>query len=193
MEELRDYSNNGRTDRKYRLIKTDEYIIGYCEILGGKSHKVQHETAYELLYGVLSNELGVDLETLTIAVGEDGKPYDAGGTFFFNLSHCDGLAVCAVSTVHEIGVDAENIRECRETTARRVMSDREYAYFLSAEEKDRTFFRMWTFKESVLKRTGEGLRRAPREIDSFNREQYEVKRYEISLNGKEFIISCAIN
>lgn len=193
MEELQDYFDNDKRDLQYRLVKTDKYIIGYCEIPGVKSHKIQHETAYGLLYGVLSDKLGVDLETLTIAQRENGKPYAVGEPFFFNLSHCDGLAVCAVSTDRVVGVDVERIREYREPTAKRVMSDSEYANFLSSDDKDRMFFRMWTFKESVLKLTGEGLRRAPREVDFFNRNQYHVEQYEITLNGKEFIISCAIN
>lgn len=193
MEELQDCFNKGKADLRYRLLKTDNYMIGYCEISGGRSHKIQHETAYKLLYTMLSEEFGVNLETLTIAQGENGKPYAAGESFFFNLSHCDGLAVCAVSTVCDIGVDVENIREYREATAKRVMSDLEYASFLSAEDKNRTFFSMWTFKESVLKLTGEGLRRAPREIDSVNSGNYCVQQYEITFNEKEFIISCAIN
>lgn len=193
MEELQDYFDHDKRDLRYRLVKTDEYIIGYCEIPGVKSHKIQHETAYALLYAVLSDKLGVDVETLTIAQRENGKPYAVGEPFFFNLSHCDGLAVCAVSTERDVGVDVERIREYREPTAKRVMSDSEYANFLSSGDKDRMFFRMWTFKESVLKLTGEGLRRAPREVDFFHRDQYHVEQYEITLNGKEFIISCAIN
>ena len=193
MEELQDYFNNGKTDLQYRLLKTDDYTVGYCEISGVKSHKIQHETAYKLLYTVLSDEFGVDLKTLVIARKEDGKPYAAGESFFFNLSHCDGLAVCAVSAGQDIGVDVEQIRECREATAKRVMSDSEYASFLTAVDKNKAFFRIWTYKESVLKLTGEGLRRAPREIDSAGNTGYRVEQYEITFNGKEFIISCAIN
>ena len=175
----------------YRLIKTKQYVIGYCEISGEKSHKKEHETAYELLYQVLLSEFGVDAKTLTLAEQENGKPYFAEGNIFFNISHCSGMAVCAASLNCDVGVDVEQVRECRETTARRVMSDKEYEQFLSAEDRDRVFFQMWTYKESVLKLTGEGIRRSLRETDSMSDDRYNVEQFELTVNGREFIISCA--
>lgn len=175
----------------YRLIRKEQYVLGYCEICGEKSHKKEHETAYGLLYRILLDEFGVDGKTLTLATRENGKPYFETGGIFFNISHCDGLAVCAISLNGEIGVDVERVRECRERTARRVMSDAEYKDFLTTEDRNRLFFRIWTYKESVLKLTGEGIRKSLRETDSHSGD-YHVERFELEWNGREFIISCAI-
>jgi 4'-phosphopantetheinyl transferase len=84
----------------------------------------------------------------------------------FNLSHTDGLIVCAViqdelKTECAIGVDVENIE--RKGTAieiaERFFSDRESADLQNIPEKDRRsrFFDYWTLKEAYIKARGMGL------------------------------------
>lgn len=194
MEELQVCSKDEDTDRGYGVIRGEGYVIGYREISGEhSSHKREHEAALELLFHVLSGEFGIDAEKLTLAAEENGKPYFKEGGIFFNISHCRSMAVCAVSGVHEVGVDVESVKPCRENTAKRVMSEAEFEYFLSAEDRDRAFFRIWTYKESVVKLTGEGIRRDLREIDSLKGDLYKVKQFVFTLKGNDYIISCAIN
>ena len=79
----------------------------------------------------------------------------------FNLSHTEGLIVCAVSLGSEIGVDIEN-RSRREVNLR--IADRYFApnevvelrSLPESQQMDR-FFDYWTLKESYIKACGKGL------------------------------------
>lgn len=93
------------------------------------------------------------------------KPRVAGtdARIGFSLSHCRSLVACAV-TNGDVGVDVERIDRSGSTST--------IAGRFSADEEDRLraapaggpreelFFRLWTLKESVVKATGEGLRRS---------------------------------
>lgn len=176
----------------YQLIETEEYVIGYCRISGECSYKAEHETAYRLLEAVLSDVFCVEAGTLSMEKRAGGKPYFKDSDIFFNISHCHDLAVCAVSRRCDVGVDVEAVKSYRENTAKRIMSDVEYEYFLSGEDKDKTFFQMWTYKESVLKLTGEGIRRDLKETDSIMDDRYRVEQFGLKIEGTEYIISCAV-
>jgi 4'-phosphopantetheinyl transferase len=80
----------------------------------------------------------------------------------FNASHCDGLALYAVTWERQIGIDVEHIRTdfAYEPIAERFFSPSEKAALdaLEAEEvKRKAFFACWTRKEAYLKARGEGL------------------------------------
>ena len=94
---------------------------------------------------------------LTTVLLENGKPVlRAHPEIHFNLSHSGSLAVCAVSDC-PVGVDVETIRVCRQRVAERCFQPKELAWLDSAPDRDLAFVRLWTRKESFLKRTGEGL------------------------------------
>ncbi len=118
--------------------------------------------------GVLRDLLGRYLQTEPGQIGfvynRFGKPDLApefGNRLKFNLSHSAGLALVAIATASNVGVDLEYVR---------VQSD--YAdiarHFFSAAEVDyltavpshlyaEAFFSCWTKKEAYLKACGEGL------------------------------------
>ena len=94
-----------------------------------------------------------------------GKPsledVAAGGVLRFNLSHAGGVALYAVASGREVGIDLELMREdleCEEL-AGRFFSRREVAALraLPAEERTRAFFNCWTRKEAYIKARGQGL------------------------------------
>src|SRR5882672_10062778 len=118
--------------------------------------------------GVLRDLLG---RYLQIQPGKIGFVYNAfgkpdlgsefGSRLKFNLSHSGGLAVIAIATASDVGVDLEYIR-----------AQSDYAdialRFFSAAEVDHlnalpnhlyaeAFFSCWTKKEACLKACGEGL------------------------------------
>lgn len=97
----------------------------------------------------------------TFETGAQGKPKISGASGpQFNLSHCDGLAACAVSHAVDIGVDVE----CLERPAPLELAS---CYFTAAEcallsempeaRRPLGFFRLWTLKEAYIKATGLGL------------------------------------
>jgi 4'-phosphopantetheinyl transferase len=120
--------------------------------------------------GVLRDLLGRYLQTqpghIRFMYNAFGKPDlspEFGSRLKFNLSHSDGLALIAIATASNVGVDLEYVR-----------AQPDYAdlarHFFSAAEVDHlmalpshlyaeAFFNCWTKKEAYLKACGEGLAR----------------------------------
>lgn len=115
----------------------------------------QHKIAYALLGEVLKKRFGIT--DFTIAKNEKGKPFILEfSDVCFNISHCDGLAVCGISD-KEIGVDAELIRNYNSKAMKRIFSAEERSAIAVSENPDTDFFRIWTLKESLCKFTGDGI------------------------------------
>lgn len=124
----------------------------FCE---KASAKMQHEATHRLLGKALLRVYGI--EEYSLAYGKHGKPFiEKHPEVFFNLSHCRGMAVCAVSD-REIGVDAELIRPYSGKAARRVFSENEIKYVSENPNGSEAFFRLWTLKEALGKAMGTGI------------------------------------
>jgi 4'-phosphopantetheinyl transferase len=110
---------------------------------------------------VLGGWMGVLPGEVLFEYGEKGKPRVKTGPFF-NLSHSEGVALLAVSTVSEVGVDIEKIDSATDILA--IASNWFSAEECSAmralthqwEQRDR-FFSLWACKEAYLKATGKGI------------------------------------
>lgn len=132
-----------------RIISKKEYGKGY--------HIFCHNEGVSLLSCAVAREYPDFLFNADdIKKGYRGKPYIENSPFHFNISHADGIVVCALSQ-SEIGVDAESIREVSDRVMRRCYSDSEIEYINSCEDKNVAFTRLWTLKESYVKLTGEGV------------------------------------
>jgi len=87
----------------------------------------------------------------------------------FNLSHTDGMILCAVTRGAAVGVDVEDA--CRPVEflplARRFFAPAEIALLenLPPDQVPHTFYRLWTLKEAYLKAQGAGLTTA---LESFS-------------------------
>lgn len=180
----------------YELIEHGGCIVAYRAIDVGHlnsakhSYKNEHDAAYELLTEVLKDYFKVRFSELEIVKGEHGKPYFKNSDICFNVSHCRGLVVCAVARGVEVGVDAENIRPYRANVAERIFCEAEKATLEMADNKDEFFFKVWTFKESVVKLGGEGLSWGAKELDYFDNE-FNVVQRKVSCCGVDYIISVA--
>jgi 4'-phosphopantetheinyl transferase len=79
----------------------------------------------------------------------------------FNVAHSAELALIAVTTGCEVGVDVERLRSVRhlEHIAQRYFHPAETMALLAARpaERDAAFLRCWTGKEAVLKALGHGI------------------------------------
>ena len=109
-----------------------------------------------------------DPETLKQEPG--GKPFWEG--IHFNLSHSGPWVVLAVGD-SPVGVDVEAFRQSRNGTAvaKRRFTPEEQAFVGSDQER---FLRIWTAKESLVKRTGEGLRRPLNSFSVLDDPQYKT-------------------
>lgn len=94
-----------------------------------------------------------------------GKPYyELDRKCFFNISHCPGMVVAAVSNF-EVGIDAETERPVKERTIQKITNNSEETYInMKNEGKNRRFLHIWTLKESIVKCTGTGLRVSLKDI-----------------------------
>lgn len=112
-----------------------------------------HLKAHELLKKVLGF---YNIYDFNIVKNSFSKPYLENLSLFFNISHCNGLIVCGIHN-SEIGIDAENIRSFSPNILRRIFTAREQEFLNSSYDKNHTFFRLWTLKESYIKHIGMGL------------------------------------
>ena len=115
----------------------------------------------------------------------NGKPLH-NGNICFNLSHSEELAVCAVSD-KPVGIDAEKVRSFSESLAERVFTDKELDICSRYEDKERIYTRMWTAKESVMKKTGGGLSVGAKNISLDIIEERPVSASVSGIEG-EFIL-----
>lgn len=122
-------------------------------------------------------------------VAKSGKPIADGK--HFNVSHTQGAVVFAKSR-REIGVDVEKIRPADEDLRRYVASDEEYQYI----SDDKTFFEIWTAKESLVKATGDGINVRPNEIPALPIEGKRVHEglefFSRSIAINDYVISITL-
>jgi len=76
----------------------------------------------------------------------------------FNISHAGNWIFLAVDS-KEIGVDIEFIRPIDYSVINMVFSEKEKEYFQKLPDRIKlsTFYKIWTYKESFIKASGEGL------------------------------------
>lgn len=128
----------------------------------------QHKVHYIITHGVLRILLGHYTQqlpqSLVFAKQTKGKPYFADplcADWHFNLSHSKTGAAIAVSFGEPIGIDIEWMKPNRELLgiAQRFFATSEAATLstLPEAEQQAAFYRLWTYKEAVLKATGAGI------------------------------------
>jgi 4'-phosphopantetheinyl transferase len=121
----------------------------------------QFVVARSVLRALLGRYLDIPPASVRMGVTTTGKPRLAGGELHFNVSHTDGLALCAFTRRGEVGVDVERIRPCPThlDMAARFFTPGEAGrlHTLPAGRSEEAFFHVWTRKEAFLKALGLGL------------------------------------
>ena len=107
---------------------------------------------------------------------EHGKPFLPNGPYF-SISHCKAGIAVAIDC-EPVGIDIEAVRQADDDLIKRVMCAREQEMIRSAEHPERTFTRLWTMKEAVVKAQGTG-------ITSFEQLQTVLNRNEQELQTTE--------
>jgi phosphopantetheinyl transferase len=109
-------------------------------------------------------QLDPTIDTEAWCFTENGKPYLASGTPYFNLSHTAHCVAVAVSEQEEIGIDVEEIKPHAAGFAIKFCSEAECALIRSAADPTSELIRLWSAKEAEAKRSGVGVGRGIREI-----------------------------
>lgn len=86
----------------------------------------------------------------------------------FNLSHSGGLVACARGPRVRLGLDVEHIHPVPVEDIAFALSDAERRKLDAAGNAQSEFFRMWTFKEAVIKADGRGVGIDLRTVDSLS-------------------------
>lgn len=90
------------------------------------------------------------------------KPYIPDGPAF-SISHSGSCCILACGEAQNIGADIEEIDETKIDVAPAVYTDAELAWM--KKDPVERFFRLWTWKESVMKATGLGMNLAPQSFE----------------------------
>ncbi|MFN8474511.1 MAG: 4'-phosphopantetheinyl transferase superfamily protein [Anaerolineae bacterium] len=146
-------------------------------------HRARFVATRGWLRSLLGRYLGIDARDVSFTYGSNGKPMLAPAMAWrleFSVSHAEDLALVALSLEQPVGVDAEPVRTIPELAelAELVFAPTERAAWeaLPAAERNIAFFETWTRKEAVLKGLGDGLSRAPRELEVGWRHDADVWR-----------------
>jgi 4'-phosphopantetheinyl transferase len=110
------------------------------------------------LRALLGGYLGAEPQSLGFR--ERGKPrLEPVSPLRFNLSHSGDVALVAVSTEREVGVDVEPVKQGRdvERLSRRALLASERAAVHEADDQALAFHRYWVAKEAFVKATGRGI------------------------------------
>ncbi len=127
--------------------------------------KLHFIVARGILRNILGRYLSISPRRLEFCSNSYGKPKLTETinqkNICFNLSHSSGLAVCVFTRARNIGVDIERVR-CfpdRKEIAKRFFSREEIDTLntLTEQDKNETFYILWTLKEAYIKARGKGL------------------------------------
>ena len=160
--------------------KASDYRKQKADRLKKKPDKLRCLTAGALLnYGLKI----LDEEESNIYLGPMGKPYIEG--ISFNLSHA-GIYVAAAIGREPVGIDVEGGRAASERIAARC-HPQELSWYESGNQDK--FYRLWTAKESVMKRDGRGIAMG---LDSFSIFSEELKKeiYSLPLDEEYWLSLC---
>ena len=129
--------------------------IAHCCLKGISGH----EAGRKLLAKLYHEETGTDLPK--ILTTERGKPYFAGSTLRFSITHTPKHAFCVLSEKN-VGIDAEEAdRNINLKLAQKILSPMEKAQFDTAADQRKALLTFWVLKEAAAKLNGEGLRGYP--------------------------------
>ncbi|EPX56039.1 4'-phosphopantetheinyl transferase [Cystobacter fuscus DSM 2262] len=129
-----------------------------------EKHRQQFLVSHALVRVCLSRYAPVAPRDWRFSTNAYGRPEIAGEgmpRLRFNLSHTDGMAVCAVAHDMEVGADVEHSGRMGQTVelAESFFAPSEVADLHSLPEalQRERFFDYWTLKESYIKARGAGL------------------------------------
>lgn len=167
------YTYTLHSDAFISLVDALRYVDEQELERANRYHHQLHRERYLRGRGYLRRLLGWHLKLPPQRVPLNGplgrKPMVAGNPLFFNLSHSEDLAVCAISRSRPVGIDVElfDPKKPDPTLCTQVFTQQEQQALseCDGEMAARRFFEFWTAKEAMMKLTGLGVRLAPRHIE----------------------------
>ena len=118
-----------------------------------------------LQYGFLKLNLKYTLNDIQISPKE--RPF-LNDKIDFNISHSGDYIICVIAENSKVGIDIEKHRTLKTKIADRYFDKNECHEIDVAEDASKTFFDLWTLKESAIKCDGRGV-----EVLSKTHKQYQ--------------------
>ena len=158
-------------ERLQRFLSPDELVR--ADRLRSRVTRNRFVAGRGRLRETLAGYLGLEPSELGLAVGDHGKPHvsvaQGENGLCFNLSHAGDLALLALSSQCELGIDLEQREDnlLFQGMARQFFSIREQAelFSLPPELQLTAFYRCWTRKEAYLKGCGSGFSQPANQCD----------------------------
>lgn len=127
-----------------------------------------------LLKFLLAEQVGLDVNKIVLDNDSNKKPYlPSHPSIFFNVTHSEGFAIIAIAN-SPIGVDIENVNkdfDYKEVLSS-IFTKSEVDEVFNSNDKQRTFYKLWTRKEAIVKATGKGIDNDFREIVALDGYHY---------------------
>ena len=146
-----------------------------------ETHRKQFIVGRGLLRKILAKYLHTTPSQIRFEYNLHGKPFFGEKSLSgikFNLSHSANLALYAITSNQEVGIDLELINpsfvDAGMISLCLTQRERAHFYSLSEEARNLFFFDCWTRKEAYLKAFGCGLTLSPNEIETSNLSQFQL-------------------
>lgn len=169
--DINDISDQQLYEKILQLLRSDR-ISKIRSIRHEEGKRLSAAAGFLLLYGMVQRGVPVSIvQNAKMRIGEHGKPVFDDETIhlYFNLSHSGTKVACIISD-SECGIDIEMIKEKRVTDhlVHKVCTKKEcdLLFEINEEKRNDLFFKLWTVKESVMKKSGLGMIMDPATIEA---------------------------
>lgn len=177
----------GVCDRAREIAQAFPLSAGYVRAAAGKTNKTSAEQSVSGIYALLLllERAGEDPGEIALARKAGGKPYIVGSRLHFSVAHSSSLAVCALSD-SPVGIDTELVRGMRDAVSlsERFFTRAEAGSVAAAQDPSREFLRIWTRKEALIKRLGEGV---DGDLAAFDTTGHDFSAFTLRFGGGEYL------
>lgn len=131
------------------------YIKERIDSVNSKKRKRETLFSWYLIKKTLF-ALGYDINDFEFLTSDNGKPCVKGNAFYFNISHSHGICACVVSSC-ECGIDIECVKDYPKKVSDAYFFENEKELIKNSHNKNDTFYKIWTLKESYIKMKALGV------------------------------------
>lgn len=104
----------------------------------------------EIMLKELLQEYNIEYEKCKFSISDNGKTYIKNQDIYFSISHSKSFIAVAVSR-NNIGIDIEEIKDISDNTLDYISTSIEKEYINASNNKNITFLKLFTLKESYIK------------------------------------------
>ncbi len=131
---------------------------------------------------LLAEQMGLDVNEIVLDTYSNNKPcLPSRPSVFFNVTHAGDYALIAIAN-EPVGVDIEYVNKDfdHNEILSNIFKKSEINEIFNSNDKQRTFYKLWTRKEAIVKATGKGIDDHFQETVSL--DGYHYMRPELSGN-----------